>query len=162
MTVLAWYPPMWREALLLCLVVVLFLAYWFRRNVLAELKSQPPGEHVEAVCRANNLSFPEIEQRLGADASLEQWQNAGRALGREFKLLTFLLTHAGSVGQSRPTFTDRMLMADFRLMQASFWLTLRLANRPPRRALGEMVRILNRLADSLARRIHALRNRAAV
>ena len=159
MTLMAWSPPLWQEVLLLALVALLFLAYWFRRNVLAELKSQPPSELIEQICRANNLSFMSIEESLRAGHDLESWARAGRVLGTDYKLLTFLLLHTRGTGRSRVTFNDRMLMADFRLMQLWYWLTLRVAQRQPRRALEEMVRILGRLADSLARRIYAARSR---
>jgi hypothetical protein len=160
MTLVAWPPPLWQEILLLALVVLLFLAYWFRRNVLAELKAQPPGELIEQICRANDLGFPTILERLQAGHDLQSWAMAGRVLGRDYKLLTFLLFHAGGTGRSRVTFSDRMLMADFRLMQIRYWITLSIAQRPPRQALEEMVRILGRLADSVARRVYPARSRS--
>lgn len=153
MTLMAWYPPMWKELLLLFLVAVFFLAYWFRRNVLAELKAAPPGDRIDQVCQANHLRFLEIRQRLQGRLELEEIAGLGRDLGRDYRTLTWLLRHAGSLDRRRLRFTERMLMADFRLVQAWFWLTLRLSERRPRRALEEMVSILVRLADSLAGRI---------
>lgn len=153
MTLMNWPPPMWRELLLLCLVAAFFLAYWFRRNVLAELKAAPSGARLEHVCQANNLRFLDVRQRLHGRLEPKELAAIGRDLGRDYRVLTYLLRHAGSLERRRLTFIERMLMADFRLVQGWFWITLRVSERHPRRALGEMVSILVRLADSLARRI---------
>lgn len=161
MTFMAWPPPMWKELLLLCLVAAVFLAYWFRRNVLAELKAAPAGGRLEQVCQANNLRFLEVRQRLQGRFEPDELAALGRDLGRDYRILTYLLGHAGSVERRRLRFIERMLMADFRLVQAWFWLTLRFSERQPRGALEEMISILVRLADSLANRIAPARTGSA-
>ncbi len=161
MTSMAWYPPLWTELLSLCLVGALFLAYWFRRNVLAELKAAPAGGRLEQVCQANNLKFLEIRRRLQERLEPDELAALGRELGRDYRLLTYLLHHAGYLECRAVRFVDRMLMADFRLVQTWFWLTLRLSDTQSRRALEEMISILARLADSLAARIAPSRARSA-
>ncbi|MGC8794666.1 MAG: hypothetical protein ACP5U2_14880 [Bryobacteraceae bacterium] len=161
MTLLARYPPMWKDVVLLCLLTGSFLAYWFRRNVLATLKSRQPGEHVEQVCRANDLHFLDARRRLSSGASVEILRNLAAELGRDFTLVVFLLRHAGGAAPVRPSFMERMLMLDFRLMQLWFWLSLRFSSRQPARALEEMISILSLLADALGRRLASRRYRAS-
>lgn len=161
MTFMAWYPPMWKELLLLLLVAVLFLAYWFRRNVLAELKAAPAGARIEQVCQANHLRFHEIRQRPLGGLEPDEAASLARDLAREYRTLVWLLRHAGGAERRRLRFIERMLMADFRLVQAWFWLTLRFSERQPRRALEEMISILVRLADGLAGRIASSQARRA-
>ncbi|MCS7316241.1 MAG: hypothetical protein RMI94_13825 [Bryobacterales bacterium] len=153
MTLMAWHPPLWSELLLLVGVATLFLAHWFRRNVLAELKAAPASGRLEQLCQANNLRFLEIRDRLKPRMEPDELAALGRQLNRDYRLLTYLLRHAGAIEGCRLRFIERMLMADFRLVQAWFWLTLRVSERAPLRALQEMISILVRLADSLAARL---------
>ncbi len=143
---------MWAQ-IVIVLVALLLLFYWFRRNTLAVLKSQPIHEPAQRIAQANRLRFLEIRQRLQTGAALESFENVGRALSEDYQVLTFLLRHAGGHERVSGKLMDCMLMLDFRLMQAWFHLVRQLSHRQALRALEEMSAILGQLAESMGRRV---------
>ncbi len=143
---------MWAEIVIL-LLGFLLVGYWFRRNTLAVLKSRAIGEPAHAVAGANRLNFLEIRQRLQAGGAGGRFEALGHALAEDYRVLTFLLRHAGGADRPAGTLMDRMLMLDFRLMQAWFHITRRVSQRQALRALEEMSAILGQLAESMGRRL---------
>lgn len=143
---------MWAELLIVAVGLLLFW-YWFRRNTLAVLKSRPVEEPAYKVAQANGLRFFEIRRRLQAGSELDGFDSIGRALREDFRLLTFLLRHAGGAEPASGKLTDHMLMLDFHLMQLWFHLSRRISRRQALRALEEMSGILGQLAESMGRRL---------
>lgn len=153
-------PQMWAELLIVALCMLLF-GYWLRRNVLAVLKNRPVREGARRVAQANGLQFLEIQQRLQTGPLESDAPGLARALSRDYRILCFLLRHSGGMEPVRLSFTDRLLMWDFRLVQLWLHIAGRLSERQARSALGEMTAILGQLAESWGQRPAAGHRRAA-
>lgn len=140
------------ELLIAMLVLVLSL-YWFRYNCQSILKTKTSRARAEQVAAANQLSFPEAEERLGGELTASELEEMNQGLRRDYKVLTCLLRYTAP----RPyTVEQRILMLDFRFMQLRFSLTRRHFSRSARRALGECARILNHFANTLGERSAAI------
>lgn len=126
------------SALIIAFSLVL-LVYWFRYSCALLLNAR-----AESAIADSRFTWMEVQRRLGDQADLDPLQ---RALRRDYELLTYLIEHASGLGLE--TIEDRLLMADYRLMQAWYRLTRRLIPTQARRAVSEMASVLNVLAGRL-------------
>lgn len=137
--------------LIACLVLVLSV-YWFRYNCRSILKTGTSRDRVEYVASANQLAFLEVEARLGGDWQAAEMSVMNDSLQRDYVVLTCLLRYTAAPG-SAFSMDQRMLMADFKLMQRWYSLTRRLyMTAPARHSLAERARVLAHFADTLAAR----------
>jgi hypothetical protein len=137
--------------LLIGLFVLLLSAYWFRYNCQAILKTRTSRERACQVAAANELKFVEAAETLDRDVAGEQLQTLHRCLQRDYIVLTSLLRYSSTLPTPGFTVDERLLMADFRLLEAWYEIVHRFAARRARRTLRERARILvhfaNRMAD---------------
>jgi hypothetical protein len=138
------------ELLIACLVLVLG-AYWFRYNCRSILKTESSRDRAREVASANQLGFADIDERLETELAADQLDNLSRSLLRDYKVLTCLLRYTAPPGRTHDV-EQRLLMADFRLMQCWYVLTRLYLRGPARRSLDERARILIRFANTLAQR----------
>jgi hypothetical protein len=138
------------ELLIGCLVVVLG-AYWFRHNCRSILKTDSSRDLARQVASANQLNFADFDDHLGAPLATGDLDNINRSLARDYKVITCLLRYTAPAGHTHDI-EERLLMADFRLMQWWYALTRLYLRGPARRSLDERARILIRFANTLAER----------
>jgi hypothetical protein len=139
------------ELLIACLVLVLS-AYWFRYNCRSILKTETSRERVEQVAAANQLAFLDVGARLDDSRQPGELGILHDSLRRDYTVLTCLLRYTAAPGNAF-TLNQRMLMADFKLMERWYSFTRRLyLTAPARHSLAERARILAHFADILATR----------
>ena len=137
--------------LLIGLFVLLLSAYWFRYNCQAILKTRTSRDRARQVAAANELKFVQAAEALDAEVGREQLEALHRCLQRDYTVLTSLLRYSSTLPTPGFTVDERLLMADFRLLEAWYGVVHRVAFRRARRTLRERARILvhfaNRMAD---------------
>lgn len=144
------------SGLLIAGLVLVLSAYWFRYNCRSILRSATSPDRVEQVASANQLSFLQVEARLGNGWTAADLNMLNEALRRDYTVLTCLLRYTAAPGIAF-TLDQRMLMADFRLMLWwSSFTRLLYMREPARHSLSERVRILACLAHTLGARSAAL------
>jgi hypothetical protein len=131
---------MFASALIIGLSIVL-LVYWFRYSCVLLLRNAAETRSGVADSR---FSFAEVQRRLGDCRDLDPLH---RALNRDYQVLKYLVEHAS--GLELGTIEDRLLVADYQLMQWGYRLTKTLFPGHARQALSEMATVL----DILVRRM---------
>jgi hypothetical protein len=130
---------------------VLFL-YWFRYTCVLILRSKTPQDYSEQVVAANQLSYPAVEEQLRGVGSNAEFDTLVASLQRDYRLLSYLLSHAAGMEMGGYTLEQRMLMIDFKVMQVWYAVTRRCAVRQSREALQEMAQVLHNLANAMGER----------
>jgi hypothetical protein len=144
------------SGLLIAGLVLVLSAYWFRYNCRSILRTGTSRERVEQVASANQLSFLQVEARLGDGWSASDLATLNDSLRRDYTVLTCLLRYTAAPGRAF-SLEQRMLMADFKLMRWWGAFTRRLfLTAPARRSLSERARILAYFAHTLAARTKAV------
>jgi len=110
------------------------LAYWFRYSCALLLRNAAESHGADADWR---FSFAEVQRRLGSGEDLDPLH---RSLSRDYQVLTYLVEHAS--GLELATIEDRLLVADYKLMQWGYRLTKTFFPSHARQALSEMASIL--------------------
>ena len=128
--------------------------YWFRYMCLLMLRTRTGNDYASDLATANDLKFRGIREQVTGDASAQKLAELERSLDRDYRLLTYLLSHTAGLQVGGFSLEQRMLMLDFRLMQGLCWLTRRLATRQARSAVVEMAEVLTRLANDMGERTH--------
>ena len=129
----------------------LLFGYWFRYTCLLILSTKTIRDYAAAVAAANQLSFLEVQQRLGgcATANLEQLQ---AALDRDYKVLVSLLQTAAAVEDDQSSLETRMLKLNYRCMATWSRLSRQFSLRASCRALEEMSQVVAHLANMMGER----------
>jgi len=124
-----------------------FLLYWFRytcillvRNGVEEVRSFSPAAQ-------GSFNFGDIQNRLRSEEQLDPLHSA---LRRDYQVLTYLVRHAS--GLQIENFEERLLVWDYKLMQAWYSVTKTAAPQQARAALGEMASVLSILAGRIGQR----------
>ena len=127
--------------------VVLFV-YWFRYSCLLILQDRSTSPALQTA--GARLNFPAVQQRLKdgerAAGSLDQLQ---QDLGKDYRMLSFVLRCSPDTGID--PIERRMLALDYRIMQAWYGVTRRVAPPQAREALEEMSSIVSYFAYSAGR-----------
>ncbi len=131
---------------------LVLLAYWFRHRCLAILDSRPSRDYAKQAAKANRLKFPEIQNRLQVDTGGDEFNSLRASLVQDYRMLSYLLRHTADFQPGPQNLGEWMLMADFHLMHAWYWLTVRVSHAQAKYALEEMSRIVNHLAHCMGRR----------
>ncbi len=125
------------------------LIYWFRyacllivRNWQEEASSKPIAD--------SRFSFPQVRESLAAGWDLGPLQ---AALDRDYRILRYLMEHAAGLEPS--TLEDRLLVADYCIMQCVYRVTRLAAPESARQALSEMATVLGILAHRLGPQANA-------
>lgn len=128
------------SVLIIAFSLVLFV-YWFRYSCLLLLRrgSELP---VAAVSRFN---YGAVQEGLKAGLELDPLR---QSLDRDYRLLTYLLNHAAGLELEQLEY--RLLVIDYKMMQAWYRFTKSTAPMQARRALAEMADVLNVLDSRIA------------
>jgi hypothetical protein len=137
---------------IIVLSVLLFL-YWFRYTCLLILSAKTTRDYAGQVARANELHFPAIQQELHHSRPAEPLDALERALNRDYRFLTYLLTHGAGFNLDGSLLENRMLMIDYRIMQSLYVVTRSIFPKQARRALEEMSDIVGHFANSMGERL---------
>jgi hypothetical protein len=132
---------MFASALIIGFSLIL-LIYWFRYSCLLLLRNR--AELAATAAPDPRFSFGEVQRRLSGVEDLDPLQ---RSLRRDYEVLIYLIEHASGLGLE--SIEDRLLVADYKLMQWQYRLTKSLFPSQARRALSEMASVL----DILVRRM---------
>ena len=141
--------------ILIIVVSAALMFYWFRYMCLLMLRTRTGDDYASDLAAGNGLKFYGIREQAVGDASSQKLGELERSLDRDYRILTYLLSHTAGLQAGGLTMEQRMLMLDFRLMQGLCWLTRGLATRQARAAVVEMAEVLTRLANDMGERIHA-------
>ena len=141
---------MFVSVLIIAVSLILFV-YWFRYTCLLVLQTELSLQHVGSAVEANNLKFPLVRDDLerGRLAFDEQYA----ALESDYRIVSYLLDNAS--GFRSGSIEERMLLADFRLMQIWYRVTRNALQQQAQSSLSEMSSILGYFADRMGRRILA-------
>ena len=128
------------SVLIIVFSVVLF-AYWFRYSCILLLRNSaaPATSPVHA-----RFHFIQVQQGLKNDLELDPLH---KSLQHDYQILAYLLQHAA--GLELASFEDRILVLDYKVMQAWYRLTRTAAPTQARRALVEMSEVLGILVHRI-------------
>ena len=130
---------------------VLFL-YWFRYTCVLILKTRNAREHAQRVAEANHLSFVAAQQELAyAPQQSESLDNLHKSLDRDYRMVSYLLRHAGTQGGR--SLEEHLLRLDYHLVRACYYLARPFSRRTARRALAERASIISHLANAMGERV---------
>lgn len=138
--------------LLIIAISAVLLVYWFRYTCLLILRTKTPFDYAAEVASANRLSFPEVQARLPGAVSRPTLDPLHQALAKDYRLLTYLLAHTTAVNAGGFTLEQRMLMADFRMMQLWYALARRAGIGQAQSALEEMAGVVRHFANAMGER----------
>jgi len=127
--------------ILILVLSAALLIYWFRFCCLGLLKY-----HAEApiLTPGQRFNFPAVRERLQDESDLDPLH---RSLDRDYRIVAYLLQHAAGLGGQ--SLENRLLLMDYKLMQAWYWVTRSVAPALARRALSERAEILSCLARKM-------------
>jgi hypothetical protein len=126
------------------LIVALSLAlfvYWFRYSCILILRSRSDIAAAATVVRDNRFSYRDVLERLKYESTLDVLE---ASLERDYRVLKYLIEHAA--GLELASLEDRLLLFDYRVMQAVYRLTRTAAPSQARNALSEMASVLGVIA----------------
>ncbi len=135
--------------LIIAFSLVLFV-YWFRYTCLLILSAKTTKDYAGEVAKANQLSFPQVQNQLRGQ--LSEYGPLHALLDRDFQLLTYLLRHAAKFELGGYSAEERMLMVDYRIMKAWYSLVGNLWPLQAKYALSEMSDIVGHFANALGER----------
>ena len=138
------------SVLIIVFSVVLF-GYWFRYSCIHLLRNSAAPATSPADPR---FHFVQVQQGLKSDLDLDPLH---KSLQRDYQILCYLLQHAA--GLELASFEDRILVLDYKVMQAWYRLTRSAAPRQARRALVEMSEVLGILVHRIGEQA-GVRNQA--
>jgi hypothetical protein len=119
---------------------LVLLIYWFRYSCLLLLRSRAD----QTAVAAERFNYGSVRQGLKAGLALDPLH---QSLERDYRILTYLLDHAAGLELEQLEY--RLLLLDYRLMQAWYRLTRSAAPQLARRALSEMTDVLNVLVGRI-------------
>ena len=136
-------------SILIILVSFVLLVYWFRYSCILLLRGYAvqPGATSKHDSR---FSFGAVRERLQTEPELDPLHVA---LQRDYQLITYLLEHAAGLELSG--FEDRLLLWDYKLMQAWYRVTRVAFPDQARHALSEMATVLTILGGKIGERAEA-------
>jgi hypothetical protein len=132
---------MFASVLIIVFSAVLF-AYWFRYSCILLLRNSEAPSTAPADPR---FQFTQIQEGLRNHLALDPLH---KSLHRDYQILSYLLQHAA--GLELASFEDRILVLDYKVMQAWYRLTRTAAPTQARRALVEMSEVLGILVHHMS------------
>src|SRR5512146_735161 len=94
------------------------LVYWFRYTCILLVRHGSEESETFSGAAQTNFHFRDVQTRLQSEEELDPLE---RALRRDYEVLRYLLRHAS--GLALDGFEERMLVWDYRLMQAWYAVT---------------------------------------
>jgi hypothetical protein len=148
-------PPM--NHMIASIVIIAFslvlFVYWFRYTCLLILSTKTTRDYAGQVAVANQLNFVDIQSELESGPAPAQYNSLVRSLDRDFRMLTYLLRHAGDLQVGGCAVEQHMLMIDYRIMKVWYSLTRSVSNSQARAALEEMSQIVAHFANAVGERV---------
>lgn len=134
----------------ICIIATsaLLFAYWFRYTCLLILSAKTTKDYAGEVAAANQLYFPEVQQRL-ADQAVPALGALRECLDHDYAVVTYLLRHAATFQVAGSTLEQLMLKIDYQMMSLWYSLGGSLSAKQSRRALEEMATIVAHFANSM-------------
>ena len=132
---------MFASVLIIGLSLIL-LVYWFRYSCLLLLRDAPAELAAPQTELSARFVYGEVRRNLTGASDLGLLE---RALQRDYRLLSFLMDHASTLGLGSLEY--RMLALDFRMMQIWYRLTRSVFPASARQALAEMASVLDVLVS---------------
>ena len=133
---------------------ILLFAYWFRYTCLLIISARTTRDYAGAVAVANQLGFLEVQSQLSDNSPdlvrLPELDRLKDALDRDYKVLTYLLKHAGANGEDG--LEMRMLEIEYRVMGAWYSMSRRLSHSAACRAVEEMSLVIAHFANAMGER----------
>jgi hypothetical protein len=127
------------SVLIITFSLVLFV-YWFRYSCLLLLRRSAD----QPVAAPERFNYGSVQEGLKAGLELDPLR---QSLDRDYRVLTYLLEHAAGLELEQLEY--RLLVLDYKMMQAWYRLTKSAAPRQARRALGEMADVLGVLGGRI-------------
>ena len=137
------------SVLIIAVSLVLFV-YWFRYTCLLLLNSDAVSERAGIVARANRLTFPDVRTALQGELAGAALETLYGSLEKDYRILLYLLEH--SAGIDLPSVEQKLLVLDYRLMQAWYKLVRGSSATRARQALLEMSSVLACLSQQMGER----------
>ncbi len=131
------------SVLIITFSLVLFV-YWFRYSCLLLLRRNAD----QPVLAADRFNYASVQEGLKAGLELDPLH---QSLERDYRVLTYLLEHAAGLELEQLEY--RLLVLDYRIMQAWYRVTKSAAPQQARRALGEMADVLNALCGHIGEQV---------
>jgi hypothetical protein len=128
----------------------ILLVYWFRYCCILLIRTHAEQQEAAIPASSAQFSFHQVRERLQTETELDTLR---RSLDRDFALFTYLLEHA--VGLKASSLEDRLLVADYKVMQCWYRLTRSAAPQYARNALDEMAAVLGMLVGKMGERAAA-------
>ncbi len=138
------------SVLIIVFSVILF-TYWFRYSCILLLRNSTAPATAPADPR---FHFAEVQEGLKNDLALDPLH---KSLQRDYQILSYLLQHAA--GLELASVEDRILVLDYKVMQAWYRLTRGVAPAHARHALVEMSEVLGILVHRIGEQA-GIRNEA--
>ena len=104
-------------------ILIIFLSsalfiYWFRYSCILILRSRVETAAASSPVMQARFNFGKVQEQLKSEQVLDPLQ---ASLDRDYRILKYLIEHAASL--ELESLEDRLLMADYRLMQFTYRLT---------------------------------------
>ena len=130
---------------------VALFAYWFRYTCVLILSAKTTRDYAPTVATANQLGFLQVQSVLRdpASADLDALRDC---LDRDYKVLTYLLSHTANPSTGDAAIEKRMLEINYRMMRAWYSMSHRFSPAAARRALDEMSNVVAHFANTMGER----------
>ncbi|MBL8237764.1 MAG: hypothetical protein JNM66_10120 [Bryobacterales bacterium] len=145
------------------MIIILSLAmfvYWFRYSCVLILESDWSEDQARAIASQNGLSFSRIEDSLTGAESAQALDKVRDSLDRDLDRVLALLSKCPGVQEAGQSLECRMLMLDYRLMQAWYAVTRSTASPKAQHALREMALVVGYLAGECGDHLATARSQA--
>ena len=118
--------------------------YWFRYTCLLILSTKTPRDYAAQVAAAHRLDFIQARGSLADESRLAVLETIHRSLECDYSRVIRLLQN----GHSATEVENRIMMADFRMMNVWYEVMRRVSRPHARKALLEMTSIVGHLANA--------------
>ena len=126
---------------LILAISLALLVYWFRFCCLALMRNYADQP---LLVPENRYNFPAVRESLQTASDLDLLD---RSLDHDYRIVSYLLQHAAALGGH--SVEHRLLLMDYKLMQAWYWLTRKTAPAQARKSLSERAAILGCIANMM-------------
>ena len=109
------------------------------------LSAKTSRDYAADVATANQLSFPQVQNRLREQANADLSALVA-SLDRDYAVITYLLNNAPKVSTGASTVETKMLAVNYRVMRTWFSVSR------SRRALEEMANVVAHFANAMGER----------
>jgi hypothetical protein len=138
-------------SILIIVFSVALFVYWFRYTCLLILSARTAQDYAKQVAQANQLGFLEVQSQL-ANAAGQSFDALHSALARDYRALTYLLSHAGSFQGEENGLEQIMLRIDFHMMSALYRVVPKSSPAHAQKVLSEMTKIVSHFANTMGER----------